>query len=202
VRAGSPPSAVTMLTRFHEIGWLESLDETWAVWEDWFSEVEESHTSHPALPLFRSQRSNSSWITCAGAVLDTAALSLSVLAADRNPRAAVTIRSGFMCLRAISDFFLVPFDHNPAPDDPISIYRQEFDILFDELALNGLPMVDDRDKAWRDFRGWRVNYDVPLLALCCLVAAPATPWSADRIENFRSPRLLSRKWIIPPFETG
>jgi hypothetical protein len=201
VRAGSPPSAVTMLVRFHQIGWLDNLDETWSAWEDWFSEVEESHTSHPALVLFRSQRSNSSWITCAGAVLDTASLSLSLLDMENNPRAAVTIRSGFMCLRAIADFYMVPFDHNPPPDAPISIYRQEFDILFDELAMAGLPMVADRDAAWQRFRGWRVNYDVPLLALCCVAAAPATPWSADRIENFHNPHLFNRRWIVPPFET-
>jgi hypothetical protein len=201
VRAGSPPSAVTMLIRFYEIGWLDRLDDTWAIWEDWFSEVEESHTSHPALALFRSQRANSSWITCAGAVLDTAALSMSVLDIENNPRAAVTIRSGFMCLRAIAEFYGVPFDRNPAPFDPISIYRQEFDILYDELAEAGLPVVADRDQAWRDFRGWRVNYDIPLLGLCCVANAPATPWSADRIENWRSPTLLRRRWTIPPFDT-
>jgi hypothetical protein len=31
--------------------------------------------------------------------------------------------------------------------------------------------------------------------------APATPWSADRIENWHSPTLFNRKWIIPPFDT-
>jgi hypothetical protein len=201
VRAGSPPSAVTMLIRFHVIGWLDHLDDTWSVWEDWFSEVEESHTSHPALSLFRSQRPNSSWITCAGAVLDSASLSLSVLDMPVNPYASITVRSGFMCLRAIADFYRVPFDRDPASDDPISIYRQEFDVLFDELAAAGLPMVADRDRAWRDFRGWRVNYDIPLLALCKVMAAPATPWSADRIAGFHNPSLFNRHWRIEPFDT-
>ncbi len=41
-------------------------------------------------------------------------------------------------------------------------------------------MVADREQAWRDFSGWRVNYDVPLLALASLVMAPYAPWSSDR----------------------
>ena len=196
VRAGSPPTALEMLTRYHRIEWIDHLDETWAVWEDWFSELEESHTSHPALVFFRSQRPNSSWITCAGAVLDSAALSLSALDIEQSPHASVTLRAGFMCLRAVADFFQVPFDAHPDPDDPISIDRREFDLLFDELAMAGLPMVADRDQAWTDYRGWRVNYDIPLLALCRVANAPPTPWSSDRIEGFRGPRLGHRGWTI------
>ena len=37
----------------------------------------------------------------------------------------------------------------------------------------------DRDQAWTDFRGWRVNYDEPLLGLCALVEPPPAPWGAD-----------------------
>src|SRR5262249_16857049 len=69
VRAGSPPTANEMLIRYWRIGQIGRLDDTWETWEDWFSLVEESHTSFPALAFFRSQRPNSSWITCAGAVL-------------------------------------------------------------------------------------------------------------------------------------
>ncbi|HSG79048.1 MAG TPA: hypothetical protein VLD62_05650, partial [Acidimicrobiia bacterium] len=49
VRAGTPPSAVTMLIRFHTIGQLHRLTDLWRDWEVWFAEVEESHTTFPAL---------------------------------------------------------------------------------------------------------------------------------------------------------
>ena len=45
VRAGSPPSALTMLQRFHTIHGLAHLTDMWEAWEVWFAELEESHTS-------------------------------------------------------------------------------------------------------------------------------------------------------------
>ena len=41
-------------------------------------------------------------------------------------------------------------------------------------------MVEDREQAWADFAGWRVNYDAVLIALCRLTMAPYAPWSSDR----------------------
>ena len=38
-----------------------------------------------------------------------------------------------------------------------------------------MPVVEDRDQAWRDFNGWRVNYDAVLRKLEKLTMAP-TPW--------------------------
>ena len=38
----------------------------------------------------------------------------------------------------------------------------------------------DRDQAWRDYAGWRVNYDTVLLALADLIMAPYAPWTSDR----------------------
>lgn len=201
VRAGSPPTALEMMLRFHRIGWLDDLDDTWADWESWFSEVEESHTSHPSLVWFRSRRPESSWITCAGAVLDGAALSLSLVDAERGPQAAVTIRSGYLALRSVAGFFGVPFDPDPAPNDPISIHRQEFELLADELEAEGVPVVADREQAWRDFAGWRVNYDTALVALCALCDAPAAPWSSDRMERFHRPTLRRKRWVVDPPDT-
>ena len=89
-----------------------------------------------------------------------------------EPRAALCLRSGILALRQIADFYDIPHDADPAPDDPISITRAEFDAALDELEEVGVPIKRDRDQAWRDFNGWRVNYDTVLLALCALVWAP------------------------------
>ena len=62
----------------------------------------------------------------------------------------------------------VPYDEDPRPDDPISVTRQEFDQLCVELEATGVPLKPDRDQAWQDFVGWRVNYDTVLLDLCAL----------------------------------
>jgi hypothetical protein len=194
-RAGSPPSAITMIQRHHALARLDALDEIWDEWEIWFSDVEETHTSQPSLVFFRSITHDRSWVTSAGAVLDAAALRSSVLNLPQNARAQLCIRAGYLCLRRICDFFDIPYDPDPNPDDPISIDRSEFDAAYEELASAGVPVRPQREQCWRDFKGWRVNYDTTLLALAGLTAAPYAPWSSDRSLRYRRPRLA---WIRRP----
>lgn len=180
VRAGDPPTAVEMLTRYHSIRWLENTSGTWLTWEQWFADIEESHTTFPILAFFRSPQPHRSWVTASGAVLDAASLYMACLKDVPIGPAGVCTRSGFLTLRRLADFFGIHFDPNPKPDDPISISRGEFDAAWDRLAAAGIQMKDDQDQAWRDFAGWRVNYDTVLLALAEVTVAPYAPWSSDR----------------------
>ncbi len=180
VRAGSPPSVVEMLARYHRIHGLDHLGEVWERWEEWFADVEESHTSLGALAFFRSPDPNRSWVTSAGVVLDTASFTNAALDIPHDPRADLCIRAGFLALRHVAAFFRIAFDPDPKPTDPISISRSEFDAVYDDLASRGLPLKRDRDQAWRDYAGWRVNYDTVLLRLAALTMAPYAPWSSDR----------------------
>jgi len=180
VRAGSPPSAVEMILRYHRLHGLSQLNVLWVQWEQWFADVEESHTSLAALVFFRSPQPDHSWVTAAGAVLDAAALLRSTVEVPRDAQADLCIRAGYLALRRIADFFQISYVANPEPDHPISISRAEFDAAYDELAQNDVPLIPDRDQAWRDFSGWRVNYDTVLLALAALTMAPYAPWSSDR----------------------
>jgi hypothetical protein len=190
VRAGDPPSAVEMLLRHHRIGWLDDIDATWLDWERWFAELEESHTTFPVLAFFRSPQPQRSWVTASGAVLDAASLYVSCLDGVRAGPAGVCIRSGFLALRRLGDFFGIEFDPNPAPDDPISISRAEFDAAWEQMAAAGMPLKADRDQAWRDFAGWRINYDTVLLALAEITMAPYAVWSSDRsTPSHQRPRL-------------
>ena len=184
VRAGDPPSSVEMLLRFNRIHGLERLAEYWSSWEVWFADLEESHTTLPMLVFFRSPRGNQSWITAAGTILDCAALTLSSLDVTYTPAAALCIRAGFLSLRRISDYFGIPYPLDPHfPQVPISIRRVEFEAVLDQLKEAGLPLKADREQAWQDFAGWRVNYDHTLLALCSLVMAPPAFWSSDRVAS-------------------
>ena len=178
--AGTPPSPWELISRSHRTGELDQLREFWAEWQIWFAEIEESHTSLAALAFFRSPRPELSWITAAGVVLDAAALMLSTVDTRREPRAAFCIRSGYLALRQIAMFFGVPYSEDPAPTDPIAITREEFDQACDYLAEQDVPLLSDRDQAWRDYAGWRVNYDKELISLAGLTMAPYAPWSSDR----------------------
>ena len=194
VRAGSPPSGVEMMMRFHQIDWFDHLPEMYSAWEEWFVDIEESHTSLPALVFFRSPVPEHSWVTAAGAMLDGAGIAVSCIDLPPDPQGQVAIRAGYIALRRIADFFGIGYDPDPRPDDPISITEAEFQEAYDRLAEAGVPMRHDRAQAWRDFAGWRVNYDTVLLALCALTLAPFAPWSSDRspLEWHRTPRV--RRW--------
>ena len=191
VRAGSPPSAVEMIARFHRLHGLDRLGEMWRSWENWFVELEETHTSLPVLAFFRSPVPNRSWITAAGTVLDAASLCASTVDVPRDIQTDLCIRAGHMALRYIADFFGIAYDPDPKPTDPIRISHLEFDAAYDLLKEQGVPLKPDRDQAWRDFAGWRVNYDAVLLALCALVMAPEAPWSSDRAPEFAPPSLFA-----------
>jgi hypothetical protein len=194
VRAGSPPSAEEMILRYHRIHGLARLSDVWATWESWFVDVEETHTSLAALAFFRSPQGHRSWVTAAGAVLDAASLITSTLDVPRDPQRELCIRAGFLSLRYIASYFQVPFNPDPRPTDPISVARSEYDVVCNRLAAAGVALKEDRDETWRQFAGWRVNYDVVLLALAALTMAPLAPWSSDR--SLRIPR--PGKAAVPP----
>lgn len=194
VRAGSPPSALEMLLRFHRNHGLDKLSDYWKIWEAWFADVEESHTTLPALIFFRSPRPENSWVTAAGTVLDAAAITLSAIEIPYEVSAALCLRAGFLALRRIANYFDVPNPQDPHyPATPICIERHEFDEVLDQLAIAGLPVKTDREQAWLDFAGWRVNYDRTLILLCGLVMAPRAPWSSDRAPKFHLPPIMILK---------
>lgn len=192
VRAGSPPTGANLLELAHQAGFLGQLDDVWVEWEVWFAELAETHTSLAALNYFRSPNPHRSWITASGAVLDGAALRYALLDVPWTPDAGLCIRSGYLALREVASYFDLPSDEHPRPDDPICITREEFDAVYDRLARAGLPVVADRAQAWRDYAGWRVNYDTVLLALAGLLMAPYAPWVSDRSPVTLPPEVRRR----------
>ena len=193
VRAGSRPSEVETILRYNRLHGLAALSTMWPTWEVWFTELEESHTSLAALVFFRSPKPQRSWVTAAGAVLDTAALVNAAVDIPHDLQADLTLRAGYLALRSIADVFGVRYNPSPQPTDPISITRGEFEAACDLLAERGVPVKADRDAAWRSFAGWRVNYDRVLIMLAKIVMAPHAPWSSDRrpVEAYTEPPLFA-----------
>lgn len=189
IRAGDPPSATDLIIRYSRLHGVSRIVEMWVQWEVWFSELEETHTSLAMLNFFRSSQPQHSWVTAAGAVLDGAAMMISAVDAPTNVQANLCIRAGYTALRRISDYFGVAYNPDPKPDDPISVSRESFERALEILATEGVPVKPDHEQAWKDWSGWRVNYDVPLLALARLTMAPPAPWSSpDMPEQRRPPR--------------
>jgi hypothetical protein len=51
------------------------------------------------------------------------------------------IRAGYVALRGIADFFVVFYDRDPRPDDPISIRRENSTMLATGWRRPGFPCL-------------------------------------------------------------
>jgi hypothetical protein len=188
--SGEPPSGVEILLRTHRMERSHLLGDVWVQWQGWFAEIEETHTSLAVVNFFRSPKPHRSWVTAAGAVLDAASLRLAVVdGVGFDPQAGLLVRSGRYALNAVAGYFDLPHNPDPAPTDPILVTRDEFEEACDELVAAGIGVRTDRDAAWADFAGWRVNYDLALVSIAGLVMAPYAPWSSDRSARNHRPRL-------------
>lgn len=184
VRAGNPPTPMRIIAMYHTLGEQERLAELWEDWENWFIELEESHTSLAALNFFRSPQPHRHWVVAAATILDAAALQASVVDGKRVPQAELCIRAGFLALRRVAAYFTVSF--NPDPHFPaagINVSRAQFEAAYDGLSASGVPLNPDREAAWFAFAGWRVNYDSVLIALATITLAPDAPWLPARFEG-------------------
>jgi Ion channel len=89
-RAGSPPTAGTLLARNSRHGDVSQLMQFLAEWERWSAEVLESHISFPILCFYRSQHDNQSWLAALTAVLDASALVVVGVQAGARAQAYMT----------------------------------------------------------------------------------------------------------------
>jgi hypothetical protein len=176
VRAGSPPTPLEYTVRLHKIGRLNHVSQRWDEWENWFVEMGETHTTFPALVYFRSARYDRNWLTAAETALDTAALVTSLQLVKSTGEAQTLIRSGYLALREIADFFGIPPELHIRQHNDLTVSREDFDRLVDELAHHGVFTTVPRDAAWTAFAGWRINYDQALWGLRELVSDVPSHW--------------------------
>jgi hypothetical protein len=185
-RAGVPSWGPELLARTHYglgtgTSAVSQLPKLFADWEAWSADVAESHSTYPPLVRFRSPQPLASWVTAQMAVLDAAALYLSLLA---NPPGAISarlcLRGGFTCLTTIAQGLGMVVPEDPDPDDGISLTYAEFVDAVERLREVDFPIERPLDEAWPDFTGWRVNYETAGYALARLVDAPPALWSGPR----------------------
>jgi hypothetical protein len=185
-RAGVPSWGPELLARTHyglgsgvsATGQLPALFEDW---ERWSADVSESHATYLPLTNFRSPRPLSSWLTAQLAVLDAAALYLSLLPdAPGAVSARLCLRGGFSCLGTLARArgFAIPEEADP--NDGIALTYEEFVDAIDRLASVEFPLERSNEEAWLDFVGWRVNYETAAYALALIIDAPPALWSGPR----------------------
>jgi hypothetical protein len=179
VRAGTPPSGVSLLRRTWELHRFEQLDEVWDSWENWFIEVGESHTTFPQLGFYRSPNPRNHWVLSAEAVLDGAALFMTTCDVTDRSRSGMCVDAGVNALVAIAQFLGIPRrPPEPEAEAEILLRRDQFDRARKELADVGVPLVGDADAAWQEFRRVRYRYEPLIAVLGRMTDAPRSEWSS------------------------
>lgn len=185
-RAGVPSWGPELLARTHYglgtgVSAVEELPALFERWEQWSADVSETHSTYVMLTRFRSPRPLSCWLTAQLAVLDAAALYLSLLDAPTNPLAArLCLRSGFTCLTTVARALGARIPEEADPDRGIRLSYAEFVDVVDRLRRVGFPAERPVDDAWVDFVGWRVNYEEAAYYIAAMVDAPPALWSGPR----------------------
>lgn len=179
-RAGAPAWGPEILVRHQIVGLIDELPDLYHEWERWAADVTESHTNYPVLIFFRSPHPLRSWILGLLAIMDAAALHLSLSPSSAPTQARLCLRMGFTCLRHIATFLRIPFDPDPMPTDPTDLTYEDFLGGVRRLEEAEFPMERSPEEAWPHFRGWRVNYEQLSYAIADLVVAPPGPWSGER----------------------
>jgi hypothetical protein len=123
-RAGSPSWGPELLARTHYAlgsgtSALDTLPEFYSEWERWAADITESHVTYLPLVWFRSPSYEASWVTSLLAVLDSAALFLSLCpeAAPAVP-ARLCLRSGLVRFTEVARSMGIKVPAEPARAPP------------------------------------------------------------------------------------
>jgi hypothetical protein len=160
---------------------IDTLPDLYRTWERWAADVAESHTTYLPLVRFRSPQPYSSWVISLLAVLDSAALILS-LSPQKAPvvPARLCLRSGFGCLTRVARAMGIDVPEEADPSAGIALTYEEFLKAVERMREVGFPMNREPADAWPDFAGWRVNYEAAAYQIAAAIDAVPAPWSGPR----------------------
>jgi hypothetical protein len=137
-RAGSPPTAGTLLERTGQRGGWDELDAYLREWETWAAEVMETQPSYPIIGWFRSQHLNQNWLAAPTTVVDTCAFCIAYA-----PRASLGAEMTFAIGRhALADHAFSYRARLPA-DAPERLSDEGLDELISRVEGSGLELTEE-----------------------------------------------------------
>ncbi len=194
-RAGSPPTAGTMLARHAEADCLDKLDELLREWEVWGSELLESHLSYPMLAYYRSQHDNQSWLAALACVMDTCALVLVGVETMRPLQARMTFTMARQVVVEMARSFRIPPSRYDGGNRLDAAAYARLMAVFEQsgVAWAGGPQSEETLAALR------ATYEPLLDGLCRYLLLPLPDWTAgdDDADHWeRGPRGLIASHLI------
>jgi Ion channel len=188
-RAGSPPTAGTLLARNARHGDVSQLIQFLAEWERWSAEVLESHISFPLLSFYRSQHDNQSWLAGLTAVLDASALVVSGAQTSARAQAYMTFAMARHVVVDIAQAFQAP-PVSPAtdrlgPDRVQNLWR-----LLSEAGLE-LTDTDVMERRLAELRGMYEPF-VHALSDRFMLPLPPVMHDGEPVDNWQTSAWMRR----------
>lgn len=189
-RAGSPPTAATLLLQAGERGRWEQLAAYLAEWEVWTAELMETHLAYPVLGYFRSQHVNQNWLASLVSVVDACAFFIAATPEQGDEGAVLTFAIGRHALADLAHVFRVRLPD----DDHERLTREQFDELHGRLSAAGVGLVDS-DEAWDHLAKLRRAYEPYARGLSALLALRLPDWMpvGEVEKNWRLAAWQSRR---------
>ncbi|GAA3949807.1 hypothetical protein [Hymenobacter algoricola] len=177
LRCGTNRTATELIIWLNRTGSLADDAPQWERWEEWFVEIEETHTSLPILSFFRSPQPGRSWVTAASIILDAAAVIISSVDQPRDPQTELCFKAGCITINRISRYFEDRAHAEPNnlinESDPVEDpTRRDFFQTYDQLRQAGVPLKEDQQAAWDEYQALRARYASAVQYLAKLTMSP------------------------------
>jgi hypothetical protein len=181
-RAGSPPTATTLLKRHADGHALDSLEQLLREWELWASELLESHMSYPMLGFYRSQYSNQSWLAALASMMDACSLVMVGVEGIRTFQARMTFSVARLAIVELARVLRVNDVAVGAP----RLTSDEFARMRKTLSESGLEIVEP--DAELQLAKFRATYEPFLSSLGEYLMAPLPRWisSEEHLDNWEN----------------
>ena len=163
-RAGAPPSGVALLETYAALGILDELPALFRDSESWVADVLDSHLAYPILMSFRSSHKDESWVAALGALLDAAALLVTVIQSDGaraariNGAARLFLDVGMHLTHDLGAYFELP------GDAPLPTNAEQQRMIRERFESVGIGVHDD-PALWNQFNILRTAYAQPLTGI-------------------------------------
>ncbi len=185
--SGKPPWGPELLARQQLIRNTSYLPRLYERWTEWAADISESHTTYRTLIYFRSRYPEQAWPLALLAVLDAAALHLSLNPESAPAEIRPLLRVGYITIRSIARTLGIEVSDDPHPDDPLVLTEADFNEAIQHLAEAGWTFERPPDEAWKHFRGWRVNYETAAYGIAAHLDLPPALWSGPRARRGQGP---------------
>jgi hypothetical protein len=180
-RAGHPPSAIKLLSRYSGSDRAEVLRSNLREAERWMAEILQSHLSHPVLSFYRAQRWGQSWLISLTTILDACALL--IVGGNGLPaaQARITYRLGLRLLKDLTEALSLTADpHSPSRLDEVQLASLSSDL---KVAV---PTLTLGPEATHQLLQLVRRYDSYLFALSAWLVIPLPSWNPANDEDRQS----------------